>query len=195
VSKKKKLFLLRHGKTGFSGKYVGAQDVPLAPEGISQIKDLKKVFEGKNFDKIYSSPMGRCRKTCDILYPNSVVTYSEHLKEINFGRWEGLTFEDISARDPDIVNEWANNLPDFTFPEGESVESFTKRVHTIGTEIAKGQDDNVLIISHGGVIRSLLCHFLGIAPQNYLSFHVKKGNYSTIDLFGTEGVLTGFNLH
>jgi alpha-ribazole phosphatase len=195
VSKKKKLFLLRHGKIGFSGKYVGVKDVPLTPEGISQIKNLQKVLQGKNFYKIYSSPMQRCRQTCDILFPNSVVTHRKNLKEINFGRWEGLTFEEISSRDPKIVTEWANNLPDFTFPEGESVDSFTKRVHTIGTEIAEGQGDNVLIVSHGGVIRSLLCHFLGIAPQNYLLFQVKKGNYSTIDMFGAEGVLTGFNLH
>ncbi len=195
MSKKKTLFLLRHGKTGFSGRYVGAQDVPLAPEGVSQIQDLHKVLQEKTFDKVFSSPMLRCRQTCEILFPNDSVSCNDNLKEINFGRWEGLTFDEISVRDPEIVEKWADNLPDFTFPEGESVDSFTKRVQTTATEIAEGQGDTVLIVSHGGVIRSLLCHFLGIDPKNYLLFQVKKGTYSTIELFGAHGVLTGFNLH
>jgi alpha-ribazole phosphatase len=195
VSQKKTLFLLRHGKTGFPGCYIGSRDVPLVPEGIAQIEALQKILQAQSFDKILASPMLRCRQTCEILFPNSTVTYNNNLREVDFGRWEGLTFQQISKQDPEIVNKWVAESLRFTFPEGESVTSFVERIQSVGTELSQAQDEQILVVCHGGVIRALLCHFLGIDHQNYLLFHVKKGNYSTLELFGDQGVLTGLNLH
>jgi len=195
MSKKRTLFLLRHGKTGLSGRYIGSKDVPLSPEGISQIENLKVVFQKNRIDTIYTSPMLRCRQTCKILFPDVAVFCDDHLKEIDFGRWEGLTFDEISAQDAGIVNEWAINLSGFTFPEGESVAQFNSRVQKFAVELTAKKDKNILVVCHGGVVRSLLCYFLGMDLQNYLVFQVQKGRYSTVDLFGAKGVLTGFNLH
>lgn len=195
MSQKKTLFLLRHGKTGFPGCYIGSRNVPLAPEGVSQIEALQKTLQDQAFDKIFASPMLRCRQTCEILFPNIGVTYKENLREIDFGRWEGLDFEQISKQDPEIVEKWASKSSSFTFPGGESVSSFVERVQIMGTELSQVQGEKILVVCHGGVIRGLLCHFLGIDPLNYLLFQVKKGTYSTLDLFGAKGVLTGFNLH
>ena len=194
MSHKKALFLLRHGKTGFPGCYIGSRNVPLAPEGVSQIKALRKTLQTPTFDKIFASPMLRCQQTCEILFPNNTVTYNDNLREIDFGRWEGLGFEQISKQDPEIIDEWAGGSLDFTFPEGESVSSFVERVQRIGTELSQVQGEKILVVCHGGVIRGLLCHFLGIDPLNYFLFQVEKGTYSTLDLFGAKGVLTGFNL-
>lgn len=138
--------------------------------------------------------MLRCRQTCELLFPDANANFENNLREIDFGRWEGLTFEEISTQDPEIVTEWANDLPAFSFPEGEAVDLFNKRVQTVATEISAERCEKILVVSHGGVIRSLLCHFLGINLCDYLKFQVKKGTYSTVDLFGTHGVLTGFNL-
>jgi len=194
VIKKKTLFLLRHGKTGFSGRYVGAMDVPLSSEGISQVEKLQEVFLDKGIDTIYTSPMLRCRQTCEIVFPGAVVSSDDKLREIHFGRWEGLSFAEISSKDPDIVGSWAEDVADFAFPEGESVDLFNKRVQRFATELAAGQGENIAVVCHGGVIRSLLCHFLGIDLRKYLVFQVAKGSYSTVELFGEQGVLTGFNL-
>ena len=194
MSKKKTFFLLRHGKTGFPGCYIGSRDVPLSPEGVLQVGTLQTTFQSHNFDKILISPMLRCRQTCDIVLPDTAVTYSDNLREVDFGRWEGLTFEQIAKQDPEIVTEWADGAPGFTFPDGESVASFGKRIKKIATELSQMQGEKILVVSHGGVIRVLLCHFLGIDPHNYLMFQVKKGTYSTVDHFGEQGVLTGFNL-
>jgi len=194
VNKKKTIFLLRHGKIGFSGRYVGAMDVPLSSEGISQIEKLQVVFQDQNIDTIFTSPMLRCRQTCEIVFPEAVASCDDNLKEINFGRWEGLTFEEISSKDPGIVDRWAEDVADFTFPEGESVDLFNKRVQKFATGLRAGQSENIVVVCHGGVIRSLLCHFLGIDLRKYLLFQVNKGSYSTVELFGEQGVLTGLNL-
>ncbi len=195
MSQKKTLFLVRHGKTGFPGCYIGSRNVPLAPEGIVQIETLQESLQAQTFDKIFASPMLRCRQTCEILFPNTAVTYHDKLREIDFGLWEGLDFEQISRQDPEIVNKWVAEPSGFTFPEGESVSSFVERVQIMGTELSQAEGEKILVVCHGGVIRGLLCHFLGIDPLNYLLFQVKKGTYSTLDLFGAQGVLTGFNLH
>lgn len=195
MSQKKTLFLVRHGKTGFPGCYIGSRNVPLAPEGIVQIETLQESLQAQTFDKIFASPMLRCRQTCEILFPNTEVTYHDKLREIDFGLWEGLNFEQISRQDPEIVNKWVAESSGFTFPEGESVSSFVERVQIMGTELSQAEGEKILVVCHGGVIRGLLCHFLGIDPLKYLLFQVKKGTYSTLDLFGAQGVLTGFNLH
>lgn len=186
--------MLRHGKTGLQGRYIGSTDVSLSSEGIDQIKDLQNELRNHTFDKIYSSPMLRCRQSCEILLPGKTVDYNEKLKEIDFGRWEGLTFAEISSQDPEIVNEWADNPMDFTFPEGESVDFFNTRVQGIAVDVLEEQDEKILLVCHGGVIRSLLCYFLAIDPRNYILFQIQKGTYSTVDLFGNHGVLTGLNL-
>ena len=69
----KRVTLLRHGKTGFSGRYVGAQDVALSTEGAAQIENLKAVFKDYPVEKIIASPMLRCRQSCEILFDDHAV--------------------------------------------------------------------------------------------------------------------------
>ena len=116
------------------------------------------------------------------------------MREIDFGRWEGLTFEEINDQEPEIVEQWAKDPQNFTFPEGESVASFWRRVRDVAQTVNKEPGKRVLLICHGGIIRGLLCHYLGIDYQNALLFQVKNGSYSTLELFGDRGVLSGFNL-
>jgi len=194
VSEKNTIFMLRHGRTGFPGRYIGARDVPLSSEGISQIERLQKSLCHEDFDAVYASPLYRCRQSCKILFPDTVIEYSDALREIDFGRWEGLSFEEINEQDPDRVQQWAEDPLHFTFPEGESVASFTTRIEAIARRLSKKSQKKVLLVCHGGIIRGLLCTFLGIDYKNALLFQVKKGRYTTIEMFGERGVLSGFNL-
>jgi len=194
VISEKTLFLLRHGRTGFSGRYIGSRDVDLSPEGSQQIKDLRNSIKPELFDAVYASPLLRCRQSCDILFPDSTVQYKDALREIDFGRWEGLTFEEIRQQDSESVNSWAEDPGNFTFPEGESVPDFSKRIEKVARFLSKEQGQRLMLVCHGGVIRGLLCYFLGIDYKNALLFQVKKGSYTTIELFGERGVLSGFNL-
>lgn len=190
----KTLFLVRHGNTGQSGRYIGAKDIPLAATGIEQIRQLQGVFQQYSFDHVIASPMLRCRQSCEILFPEVQIQYCEELREINFGSWEGLTFEEIVTKDKSTVTDWAQDPLGFQFPDGEAVASFIARVKQAACLLVELDGKNICVVCHGGVIRGLLCHFLGISPQNYLLFQVKKGTYATVELFGKEGVLTGLNL-
>ncbi len=190
----KKIALLRHGKTGFSGKYVGSLDVDLSDSGRDQIKALGKRLDTYSYEKIISSTMLRCRQSSEILFPNRTVCYDNDLREIDFGRWEGMTFQEISKTDPDLVDLWSNEGMDYCFPDGECINDFTSRIYLFADRLKVCPENNIIVISHGGVIRTLLCYFLNISPSKYLLFQVNKGHFSTIDLFDKGAVLTGFNL-
>jgi len=190
----KTITLLRHGRTGFSGRYVGSQDVALSAEGITQIENLKTFFKNYPVETIISSPMLRCRQSCDILFAEHRVSYEEDLREIDFGRWEKLNFQEISKKDPQLVDSWSKWSLDFCFPEGECLSNFVERVHRCGVRIKESPETDIMIVAHGGVIRNLLCYFLNLDPSHYLLFDVQKGKLTTLDLFNEGAVLTGFNL-
>jgi broad specificity phosphatase PhoE len=190
----KRITLLRHGKTGMSGKYVGSQDVPLSTDGVFQINKLKKQFIKYPIDGVISSPMLRCRQTSEILFAQDLMSHDEDLCEVDFGCWENLTFQEIVNKNPELVDEWSKSSNDFCFPEGECMAAFVSRVQSAGQRIKKSDEKDIMIVAHGGVIRYLLCYFLNLEPSHYLLFNVLKGRYSTLDLFDEGAVLTGFNL-
>ncbi len=189
----KRLVLLRHGNTGYSGRYIGAKDVPLSPDGFKQMGKLKSIFHNLHFDSIYSSPMLRCRQSAEILFAGKTVLFDDDLKEIDFGRWEGLQFAEIVEDNPELVKEWADWNTDFCFPKGERISHFIKRVHRVGARVKETPDETILLITHGGVIRGLICFFLNLNPEDYLMFKVQKGKYTTLEIFDNGAVLSGLN--
>ena len=190
----KKITLVRHGKTGYSGRYIGSRNVPLSTAGKKQIEEIQKYFKKSKTAKIIASPMLRCRESCEILFSEQSVIYDNDLREVDFGRWEGLTFNEIAAKDPDLIPDWADCVNTFSFPEGESVSDFTCRVHVAADRIVAMSEQNIIIVAHGGVIRALLCYFLKLNPSHYLLFKIKKGCFTTLELFSEGAVITGLNL-
>ncbi|MDD3814672.1 MAG: histidine phosphatase family protein [Desulfocapsaceae bacterium] len=189
-----RLILLRHGRTGLSGRYVGSSDVPLSEEGRKQILDLRSNLDALEIDGLLASPMLRCTQSADLLGLGLPMQLDPDLREIDFGRWEGKTFAEIEAQDPELVQHWASGTDDFCFPGGEGMVGFTSRVDAVKNRLLVSDAGTLLLVTHGGVIRSLICGLLGLSQRNYLLFQVAKGHYSTIDLYDGGGVLTGFNL-
>ena len=116
------------------------------------------------------------------------------LREIDFGRWEGLLFAEIAPGDSELVKRWSAWDREFAFPDGEAVAGFLARTGAVAERLAARPEETVLVVAHGGVIRALICHLLKLPPQNYLLFDVKPARLATLDLFSEGAVLTGFNL-
>ena len=189
-----RLILLRHGRTGLPGRYVGSSDVPLSEEGRNQIIDLRPGLGAMQIDGLLASPMLRCTETASLLRLGLPVQLDPDLREIDFGRWEGKTFAEIEAQDPELVRHWAAGVDDFRFPEGETTAGFAGRVEAVKNRLLAADAQTLLLVSHGGVIRALICALLGLSQDKYLLFQVAKGHYSTMELENGGGVLTGFNL-
>jgi broad specificity phosphatase PhoE len=166
----------------------------MAPE---QAERLAGVIEGYGPEAVYCSPLIRARETLGLVNGHCSLpgpVEDDRLREIDFGRWEGLSFGEIALRDTELVNRWAVWSPDFAFPEGEAVRDFLGRTREIADSLAELDEEKILVIAHGGVVRAMLCHYLRLPAEHYLLFDVKPARLITIDVFKEGGVLAGFNL-
>ena len=111
------------------------------------------------------------------------------LREIDFGRWEQMTFEEISASEPELVDRWAAWDEDFAFLEGESLRDFSERVRRAAERMVGDAASRILAVTHGGVIRAMICHLLGLSMSQYLLFDVRPASLTTIQVFDGRGVL------
>ena len=87
------IHLIRHGATKGNqlGQYIGRTDLPLAPEGAEQLRELSRAGGYPTAQAYYCSPLLRCRETLNILYPDAEPVVVEGLRECDFGEWEGKT--------------------------------------------------------------------------------------------------------
>jgi broad specificity phosphatase PhoE len=191
----KELYFLRHGDTGLQGRYIGSTDVPLSNRGLEQVSKTGALLRKKGVTKIVCSPMLRCRQSLEQLSLSCTSEFNELLREIDFGRWEGKTFSEIVQIDKDLVDSWVAEPEIFSFPAGESLAAFSKRVACFKDLLEAMVEDKILVIAHGGIIRHLICLLLGLDSDKYMAFDAKPGCFSSISLFAEGGgVLTGFNI-
>ncbi|WP_299667169.1 histidine phosphatase family protein [uncultured Psychromonas sp.] len=128
----------------------------------------------------------------------NAVQINQDFKEINFGQWEGQSWQSIGQKN---IEEWNNDLLDFAFPDGESARSFDRRVisawQTLQQQLAEQtQIQQVIIICHAGVIRSILSDFLQIPLQHSLTLQIDKMSVSSLNLVSNQTTLsrcTGVN--
>jgi len=195
----KKMLLARHCETGpdYYGRFVGSSDIGLGPGAPEQARKLAGVLKSYGPDAVYCSPLQRARQTVSLL--NEHITLGEpfvddDLREIDFGRWDGLTFDEIARQDSELVKRWAVWSPDFTFPDGEKTGDFLTRVGRAAERLAESASEKILVVAHGGVVRAMLCYLLRLPPEHYLLFDIKPARLTVIDFFPEGGVLSGLNL-
>lgn len=192
-----RLILLRHGETGpeHEGRYFGHKDIPMADAGHRRIEALTDLIRMAGPLQCVSSPLQRCRAAAEIVRDrlSIPIRFENDLKEVDFGDWEGLSFREIAAMSPEGVSRWARLDADFSFPGGESFADFLRRVRRVGGMLAAMPEKAVLVCTHGGIIRSLICHFLRLQPEQCILFNVKPATLATLELNGASAVLSGLN--
>ena len=167
-----KLILVRHGQTEWNadGRYQGQSDVPLAAEGAAQAEALAAHFPVEHLDAIYSSDLQRARVTAEIVAKRFGLEVQEEpaFREICFGAWEGLTFEQIVSRWPEAMANFLQHPDILEIPEGESFEQVRARAFPRMLELVKEHEphDHVIaIFAHGAVLRTLLTSIMHISLQ------------------------------
>ena len=192
-----RLLMIRHGEyeDRYKGCFIGKTDVALSPRGEQQASLLASPLSAVKEASFLCSPMRRTRKTAQLaLGPlDGPLEFDENLREIDFGLWEKMTFEEISGGYPHTVEQWAAFRENFVFPEGESITGFQKRIKRAAKRIVHDPSRTVVVFTHGGVIRFLICHFLGIRGKYHLCFDIGTASISEIRLYGGKGVLTRLN--
>ncbi len=154
-----KIHLIRHGLTdgNLKQQYIGITDLPLTIAGVAQLKQLKSEMDYPKVDKVYSSPMLRCRQTANILYPAKDIQLVDKLREIDFGEFEGKTANELEANP--AYADWAAGRISAA-PGGEDNTEFAKRLcvglNEIVRDMMASNAEHAAVIMHGGAIMMLL---------------------------------------
>lgn len=152
------IFLIRHTTPVITQEYCyGFKDIDVADnfELLAQSVELK--INGLDINTIYSSPLIRCSKLANRLFPNKEIVFDERIKEMNFGDWEGQRWKDIDKKD---LMHWTTNFATASAPNGESLQIFYNRVIEFWNSIEK--EGNVAIVSHAGTMRMIISKLLEI---------------------------------
>ncbi len=171
-----------------------ARDAPLSPDGRRQASLLAERVVASEHGTFLSSPLRRATETAQIVTEasNGGFEIDPRLREIDFGDWEGLSFEEMACQDPERITSWCRFARDFAFPAGERLGDFLDRIEVLARRVA-GLEGPVILISHGGVIRTLICLLLSLDPRHALAFGVDYASISQVDLFSEGGVLVRLN--
>lgn len=191
-----RILLVRHAHPAApDGVFLGRSPVALDARGEQQTLSLASRFSAfPAVHSIVSSPTPRARQTAGILASalGLPVQCDDDLCELDFGRWEGLTFAQAHMRDPHAVADWLADEDAFTFPDGECVAGFRQRVMRVGQRLVHA--DAPLVVTHGGVISALLCLWLRLPNAARMAFRPDHAALSVVHWGDGAGVLEGFNL-
>ena len=176
-----RLNLIRHGKTHGNAerRYIGRTDEPLCEEGIAELKKISY----PSCSVLVVSPMKRCLMTADIIYPGMDRRICAGFAEIDFGRFGGRNYAELSG-DEDY-QKWIESGGTLTFPDGEDITAFKKRCISafVGIYNEIPHDSEVSMIVHGGTIMSLLEHF-SVPRSSYYDNQCLNGHGYIVDFDG-----------
>ncbi len=189
---------MRHGNTKLNsaGRYWGQTDVELSADGIRQAERLRNRLATQKIDTIYTSNLQRASVTAKIIATNhqvDIVTCPE-LREIDFGKIEGLTFKEVSQLYPEVAKAWSKRSLTLKYPGGESITELNNRVSKFLEKLEKHtQEETILIVAHSAPLRLLICHLLGIRIQHWRQIRLDLASLSILETYPQGAILNLLN--
>ena len=181
-----RLLLVRHAAAEGGGRFAGHRDVSLSKSGRHELELLCAKCSRHPVRAVYASDLKRARETAEAIARQFglKVNVRPELREIHFGEWEGLTWNQIAQRHPRLAARWMKRFPLQSIPGGEPLRQFKKRVGAaIGDIVAANRGRCALVVTHAGVIRFTLGKVLGLPAQNLFRLAQDPGAMNIVDYF------------
>lgn len=162
------LLLVRHAETDLAGTFCGHSDPPVNARGHEQIAYLRRSLRAETVEAVYTSDLQRARTTAEALAEEFAVPCIARagLREIDFGAWDGLTWSQIEAVDPEYAARWLAAYPQLAAPGGERFDAFEARVRAEIESLPTHRDyRTVVVVTHAGVLRSILQRRCGLTQD------------------------------
>ena len=152
------LLFIRHAETALKGTFCGHSDPQLNALGLAQLPALVDKLAYSRPDAVFASDLTRAEQTARaIAEPHQLAVQARvALREIQFGAWEGLTWEEIERRDPAYAARWVAEFPALPAPGGEAIPHFKHRVLEEIAWLRQLPQTTIVIVTHAGVLRVLL---------------------------------------
>ncbi len=175
-----KIYLVRHGQTDWNleKRNQGTKPIPLNKIGRKQAKELGEKLKNLKIKAIYSSPNPRAFQTAEEIakhHKGLKIIKVKGISERCFGEIEGLTVEERLKSIPDIEEQWKKEGFDWKPPKGESINEFQGNViKAFKKIIEKHKNENILIVTHGGVIRTILIYLKNVSIDCFFELRNPK---------------------
>jgi broad specificity phosphatase PhoE len=192
------VYLARHGEVlqAAEGRFFGHMDVALSPAGVVQAAALGERLATEPIEAVYASDLLRARQSAAPLAAavgRSAVGVPA-LREMAMGRWEGLTFAEIRAREPELCDRWLAEPFAMPFPEGESVADLRARaVPALRGLVERHAGSRIAVVAHGGTNRVLLAEALGLPLGHIFRLAQDYAAWSLIEYRGESAVVHAMN--
>jgi alpha-ribazole phosphatase len=174
------IWLIRHTTPKVDkGICYGQLDLDVAESFQQESNHIKEHLKDKQFNKVFSSPLLRCHKLANYLFPSDEINYDSLLKEIDFGDWEGKASKAIPR---DEMEQWTADYVNNPAPGGESLGQLIQRTDTFLTGLDCCSDDAIAIVTHSGIIRAFLVKYLQIPATKVFSLDLSFGCMITITI-------------
>ncbi|MFV0260880.1 MAG: adenosylcobalamin/alpha-ribazole phosphatase [Kluyvera sp.] len=180
-----KLWLVRHGETeaNVAGLYSGHAPTPLTAKGQRQAERLGEMLHQVPFDYALCSELERTQRTAQLLLGERDVPLAANplLNEMFFGDWEMRHHRDLQVEDKENYAAWCADWQHVAPTNGEGFPAFSRRVAAFAEELAHYSYQNLLIVSHQGVLSLLTARLLGMPTASMWHFRIDHGAWSMID--------------
>lgn len=174
------ILLMRHGETAWNRerRIMGDLDIPLSEQGRAQCLAAAELLHGFAVDRIVTSPLRRAAESAEILADRLGLptTEEDRLVEVRFGDWQGKTYDEVGA-DP-RYQAFACDPVTSPTPGGETVAAVQSRGLEGLRDLAP--TETVVFVTHGDLIRTILCHFLAVPLAGYRRFRVDNCGLSAV---------------
>jgi len=183
-----RLYLVRHGQVadGQTHRYHGHNDIGLSPQGEKQLQDLAAQLKPIPLAGVYASDLFRAFEGAKIisrgrnLKPQAVPEF----REVNFGVWEGLSFEEIATHYPKELEGRFQDLANFCIPGGESLMDVRRRaLPRLDELLQQHAGQTIAVVAHAGINRVILSEALGLPLDNLFRLDQNYGCLNIIDYF------------
>ncbi|WP_430815036.1 alpha-ribazole phosphatase [Carboxylicivirga sp. RSCT41] len=167
------IWLIRHTTPDIDkGICYGQLDLNIIDSFKKEADAIKTHLAAIDFKQVFASPLVRCKKLAEELFPEHEITYSNLLKEIDFGDWEGKPWEAIPRNE---MNQWSDDYINNQVPNGESFRQLLERTNAFIDGLNTDSDDTIALVTHSGIIRAFLIRYLQIPETKVFSLDLSFG--------------------
>ena len=191
-----RLIWVRHASPEGEGLLLGQSDVPLSSKGRRQLPCLAQKISQYPAQAVYSSDLRRARATAAAISRGlqiEVKTLSG-LREIHFGRWQGMSWAEIAERFPRVARRWLKGFPRERIPGGEDFAGFKRRVRRALMKIVAAHPGGcAVVVAHAGVLRVVIARALGVGDRYLFRIAPDYGQMTVIDYFPESAIVRCVN--
>lgn len=193
-----KLILVRHALTvdNQKSRLSGHIDSSISEEGKEQIDKITNYLKDFDIDKIYTTTSSRTKDTVKKLskLKSIEIIEKESLKEISFGDFERLTFDEIKNKYPKEFQDMIEKGYEYKYPNGESlIDSYNRVCIELDNIISNNDDRTILICSHGGTIRNIITYLISNSYKYHWNFKIDNGSVTILEIQDGFTVITAMN--